>query len=372
MKVPFLDLKKQYASIKPEIQAAMEQVLDSCAFAGGPFVQTFEEEFARFCGVPHAIGVSDGTSALLLILRAMGIGPGDEVITVSSTFAATAEAIRLAGATPVFVDIDGRTYTMDPESVQPAITLHTRAILPVHLFGQMADMAPIMAIAEAHGLAVIEDACQAHGAEYRGKRAGTFGIAAAFSFYPGKNLGAYGEAGAVTTRSAELAEKVRMLRDHGQSRKYFHDILGWNARMDGMQGAVLSVKLRHLDAWNAARRKNALAYVRGLQDLEGVVLPRQADYARHVYHVYAVRVRERDRMLAALTERGIGCGIHYPVPVHLQQAFSDLPFPRGSLPVTERCADQFLSLPMYAELGQEEIDAVSAAVAELAGEPVAV
>ena len=257
MKVPFLDLKAQYQSIKPEIQSALNQVLENTAFAGGPFVAQFEKEFAAFCGTKHAIGVGSGTDALWAALVAVGAGPGDEVITVPDTFIATAEAISFCGARPVFVDIEETTYNMDPAKLEAAITPKTKAIIPVHLFGQMADMDPIMEIARKRKLYVIEDAAQAHGAEYKGKKAGSVGDVGCFSFYPGKNLGAYGEAGAVVTNNDQLADKMRMFRDHGQPKKYYHDMIGWNARMDGFQGAVLSVKLKHIDAWNDARRKNA-------------------------------------------------------------------------------------------------------------------
>jgi dTDP-4-amino-4,6-dideoxygalactose transaminase len=358
MKVPFFDLKAQYASIRSEVQRAIERVLDSCSFSGGPFVAAFEEEFALHCRADECIGVGSGTDALLLILRALGIGAGDEVITVPATFAATAEAILLSGATPVLVDIDEKTYTMDPGKIEPAITPRTRAILPVHLFGHMADMSPIGKIAESRGLALIEDACQAHGAEYRGFRAGSVGIAAAFSFYPSKNLGACGEAGAVTTSSSALAEKIRVLRDHGQSRKYFHDVLGWNSRMDGMQAAILTVKLRHLEEWNRRRRSIATRYVNALSGVEELVLPLPSRYAVPVYHIFAVRTRDRDRTLAALMEREIGCGIHYPIPIHLQKAFAGLGYGRGSFPVAERCAQELLSLPMYPELSNEAVDFV--------------
>jgi dTDP-4-amino-4,6-dideoxygalactose transaminase len=353
MKVPFLDLKAQYESIKPEINAAIQEVLDSCAFAGGPFVEKFEKEWAAYCGVKHAIGVGNGTDALWLALLALGVKQGDEVITVPSTFIATAEAISLCGATPVFVDIEEKHYTMNPDLLEAAITKRTKAIIPVHLFGQTSDMDPIMAILRRHRIPVIEDACQAHGATYKGKKAGSMGAAAAFSFYPGKNLGAYGEAGAITTNRDDLAATMRMFRDHGQSKKYYHDIVGWNTRMDGIQGAVLSVKLRHLDAWNEKRRKWAAVYDRELAGKPGIVTPAARLDCTHIYHVYAVRVQDRDRVLAALQAEGIGCGIHYPVSVHQQKAYADLK--PGSFPVAERCAREFLSLPMYAEVGEWQL-----------------
>jgi dTDP-4-amino-4,6-dideoxygalactose transaminase len=358
MTVPFLDLKAQYQAIRSELDAAIREVMESSAFAGGPFVERFENEFAHFCGCRHSIGVGSGTDALWLILLALGVGPGDEVITVANTFIATAEAISVCGARPVFVDVDQSTYTMDAGELEKSITNRTRAIIPVHLFGQMADMDAIMEIARSRGVPVIEDACQAHGAEYKGRRAGSIGIAAAFSFYPGKNLGACGEAGAVVSNDAELAGKVRMLRDHGQEKKYFHAVVGWNARMDGLQGAILSAKLKHLEGWNDARRANANRYGELLGGFAGTVLPTEAAGSRHIYHVYAIRVKGRDSLLAKLKEEGIDGAIHYPVPVHLQKAYEHLGMRKGSLPVAERCAEEFLSLPMFAELSQESIEHV--------------
>jgi len=355
MRVPFLDLKVQYESIREEIDTAVWRVIERTAFAGGPFVAEFEEAFATAVGAEHAIGVSSGTSALWLALVAAGIGPGDEVITVPNTFIATAEAVSFCGATPVFVDIDESTYTMDPALLEGAITPRTKAVIPVHLFGQTADMNPIMEIARAHELMVLEDAAQAHGAGYLGRPAGSMGDAAAFSFYPGKNLGAYGEAGAVVTNDAGLATRIRMLRDHGQEQKYSHRMIGWNARMDGIQGAVLGVKLRHLDAWNESRRANARAYVEALSGAAGVVSPAEAPGRRHVYHVFAVRVPSRDEVIEKLRACEIGCGIHYPVPVHLQEAYRGLGLEKGSFPVAERCAREFLSLPMFPELTSEQI-----------------
>lgn len=358
MKVPFLDLKVQYASIRDEIADALQQVLDTTAFAGGPFVEKFETDFASFCECEFAVGVGSGTAALWMALSGLGIGRGDEVITTPNTFIATAEAISLCRAKPVFVDVDEQTYTMDPDLLEDAITPNTRAIIPVHLYGQMADMDNIMELARAHGLLVIEDACQAHGAEYKGRRAGSIGDAGCFSFYPGKNLGAYGEAGAVVTNSAELAEKVRMFRDHGQAKKYCHSTVGWNARMDGFQGAVLSVKLKHLPAWNEARRKNAQLYNTLLADVDGINEVVEAEYARHVYHIYAIRTEHRDDMMTSLAERNIYCGIHYPIPIHLQDAYGALDYSRGSFPVTEEHADELLSLPMFPELTREQIERV--------------
>ena len=358
MPVPFLDLKAHHMPLRAEFLEAVAQVIDSGAFASGPFVAAFEKDFAEFCGAPFAIGVGSGTDALWLVLLALGIGPGDEVVTVSSTFMATAEAITYTGARPLFVDIDETTYTMDPALLERAITPRTKAIIPVHLFGQTADMDPILEVASRHGLPVVEDACQAHGAEYKGRKAGTIGIAGCFSFYPGKNLGAFGEAGAVVTANDELKQKILALRDHGQHRKYYHSMIGWNARMDGIQGAILRVKLKHLGRNNELRRRHAAAYNQALDGVDGVITPREASYGKHVYHLYAVRVRDRDRVMAELGKRGVNCGIHYPVPVHLQEAYRELGYKRGSLPVTERCADEFLSLPMFPELTMEQIETV--------------
>jgi dTDP-4-amino-4,6-dideoxygalactose transaminase len=369
MKVPFLDLHAHHHPLREEFLATIGEVIDRGAFAGGPYVAKFEQEFAAFCGARFAVGVGNGTDALWLSLLALGIGPGDEVITVSSTFMATAEAISFCGARPVFVDIDERTYTMDPAKIEPAITPRTKAILPVHLFGQMADMDPILEIARRRGLAVVEDACQAHGAEYKGRKAGTMGVAGCFSFYPGKNLGAFGEAGAVTTDSEELRTKIQILREHGQPKKYFHTVIGWNARMDGIQGAVLSIKLKHLARGNAARHARAEQYDRLLASVSGVLPPVEAPQRRHVYHLYAVRVKQRDAVLQALGERGIGCGIHYPVPVHLQEAYRSLGYRSGSLPVSERCANEFLSLPMFPELTAEQVQAVVTELRSSVGAP---
>jgi len=402
MKVPFLDLKSQYLSIKDEIQAAINQVLESTAFAGGPFVAQFEKQFAEFCGCKHAIGVGSGTDALWLTLLALGIGPGDEVITVPNTFIATAEAITFCGATPVFVDVDERTYNMDPNKLETYLKKRTeergprteesdkkdrrpsnlvpissnlvpqssnltlrswpKAVIPVHLFGQPADMDPILEIAKRYDLQVIEDACQAHGAKYKGKNAGTIGNAGCFSFYPGKNLGAYGEAGAIVTNDDALAEKVRMLRDHGQAKKYYHDWIGWNARMDGLQGAVLGVKLKYLPGWNEARRDHARKYSELLADLKDIHVPKEANYARHIYHVYAIRAPRRDALISYLGGKGISSGIHYPVPLHLQKAYGSLGLNNGGYPVGEKCAEQFVSLPMYPELKNDQIEYVASEI----------
>jgi dTDP-4-amino-4,6-dideoxygalactose transaminase len=364
MKVPFLDIKSQHVPLRGEINKAIQEVIDEAAFAGGPFVARFEADFAAYCDCPHAIGVGSGTEALWLSLLAMGVGPGDEVITVPSTFIATAEAISYCGARPVFVDVDECSYTMDPAALEKSITARTKAIIPVHLFGQSADMDPISEIAREHGLFVIEDACQAHGAEYKGRKVGTLGDAACFSFYPGKNLGAFGEAGAVVTRNAELQKKIRILLDHGQVRKYHHTMVGWNCRMDGIQAAVLRIKLRHLEAGNQLRRSHAAHYDRALDGIEEVIAPAKRPGAQHVYHIYAIRVQERDEVMRFLAERGIGSGVHYPVPIHLQEAYRSLGYHRGAFPIAERCATEFVSLPMFPELTPEQVELVVEAVKE--------
>jgi dTDP-4-amino-4,6-dideoxygalactose transaminase len=358
MKVPFLDLKVQYESIKEEIATAVQEVMNATAFAGGPFVKKFEAEFAQFCQTEQAVGVSSGTSALWLALRALGVSPGDEVITTPNTFIATAEAISFCGATPVFVDVDELSYNLDPALLESAITPRTKAIIPVHLFGQMADMDAIMEIARRHNLYVIEDACQAHGAEYKGRRAGSMGDLGCFSFYPGKNLGAYGEAGAVVTNRKDLADKIRMIRDHGQAKKYYHDVVGWNARMDGIQAAVLNVKLKHIEKWTEMRRQNAMLYNELLKNIEDVITPVEMAGARHVYHLYALRAAERENLIEYLKERDIHCGIHYPVPLHLQQAYRFLGYNKGDFPVAEKSSAEFVSLPMYPELSREQIEFV--------------
>src|SRR5947208_840073 len=365
MQVPFLDLKAHHDSMRGELETAIREVMDSNAFAGGPFVAKFEQDFATYCGAADAIGVGNGTDALWLSLLALGIGAGDEVITVPNTFMATAEAITYCKAQPVFVDVDESTFTMDPAGLKKALTPRTKAIIPVHLFGQPADMDPILEFARAHGLYVIEDAAQAHGAEYKGRKAGTMGDAGCFSFYPGKNLGAFGEAGAVVTNDAELREKIQVLRDHGQAQKYYHTLVGWNCRMDGIQAAILSIKLRHLEEANLLRRERALQYNHSFAGIEGVATPFEADYARHVYHVYAIRVQERDRVRRFLEEKGIGCGVHYPIPIHLQEACRDLGYTEGAFPIAENLAEEFLSLPMFPELTEEQTEYVARCVSEV-------
>ncbi len=364
MKVPFLDLKAQVGPIRAEINAAIGEVIDNTAFAGGPFVERFEKEFAAFCGSKCAVGVGNGTDAIWLALLALGIGEADEVITVPSTFVATAEAISFTGADPVFVDIDPDTCNMDPSKLEEAITPRTRAIIPVHLFGQPADMDPILAIAKKHGLPVLEDACQAHGALYKNRKAGSMGIAGCFSFYPGKNLGAFGEAGAVVTDDEELAKKIKVLRDHGQPQKYHHDVIGWNGRMDGIQGAVLSVKLKHLAKWNEARRSHAKKYDALLKGISAVRIPVEKDYARHVYHIYALRDPKRNALMSFLGEKGVATGIHYPVPLHMTKAYEYMNLKQGSFPVAELAASEFVSLPMFPELTDDQISYVCECIKE--------
>ena len=355
MNVPFLDLKQQYGTIKDEIDAALKEVIETCAFAGGPMTKAFESKFAPYCGCEFAIGCGSGTEALWLSLVGLGIGPGDEVITTPSTFIATSEAISFCGATPVFVDVVESTSNMNPALLEAAITSKTKAIIPVHLYGQMADMDPLMEIAAKHNLAVVEDACQAHGATYKGRRAGSMGNAGCFSFYPGKNLGAYGEAGAVVTNDGNLAKTMATFRDHGQAKKYFHTIVGWNSRMDGFQGAVLGVKMKYIEDWNRQRRKNAAFYTELLSHIEGIEPPVEIDGAESVYHLYVIQTDRRDDLQTYLKKNGIDTGLHYPVPLHLQEAYKSLGHKAGDFPVAEKAAQRILSLPMYPELREDQI-----------------
>jgi len=365
IRVPYLDLKAQYQSIKPEIDAAIARVLESCQFVLGSEVASFEQEFARYSGTTECIALNSGTSALHLALLAAGVGPGDEVVTVPFTFVASVSAVVYTGARPVLVDIDPRSFTIDVAAIEKAITPRTKVILPVHLYGQTADMDPIMEIARRHRLIVIEDAAQAHGAQYKGRPAGSIGDIACFSFYPGKNLGAYGEGGAVTTNNPEFARTIRMLRDWGQDRKYHHVLRGYNYRMEGFQGAILGVKLRHLEAWTAARRRVVSKYNQLLAD-SGMETPREMPWGRHVYHVYTVRTRERTSLQQALESAGIQTGVHYPVPVHLQPAYSDLGYGPGSFPESEKAASEVLSLPLYPEMVDDQIEQVSLVLTSLA------
>ncbi len=353
MQIPLVDLQAQYQSIKQEITAAIEGVLQNMQLFLGPQSQAFENEFAQYCGCRYGIGLSTGTDALVLALRACGIGQGDEVITVANTFIATVEAIALSGARPVFVDIDPDTYTMDWRQLDEVLTSRTRAIIPVHLYGHPADMQPILDFARLHGLRVIEDASQAHGAAYQGQRVGGIGDIGCFSFYFSKNLGAYGEAGICVTNDERLAEAIRKLRDHGSLIRYQHEILGVNARLDEIQAAVLRVKLPYLEQWNAARQDHANFYT---EQLQGVVeaIPLVRSWATHVYYVYVVQVRERDQFRKALEQEGIATGIHYPTPIHLQPACSQYGYVQGMLPVTEAMTTRIVSLPMYPELTTQQ------------------
>lgn len=361
IQVPYLDLKSQYRAIKDEIDTAIQRVLDSSQFVLGQEVTAFEREFAAYCTVDECIAVNSGTSALHLALLAADVGPGDEVITVPFTFIASLAAIAYTGARPVLVDIAPRSYNMDPSAIEAAISPRTKAILPVQLYGQPADMDPILEIARRHRLIVIEDAAQAHGAKYKGRLAGSIGDIGCFSFYPTKNLGAYGEAGAVTTNNPDYAKKMRMLRDWGQDRKYHHALRGFNYRMEGLQGAILRVKLRHLDDWTEKRRASAHQYNKSLADC-AMELPIEMPYARHVYHVYTLRTDDRDGLKSALEAQGIQTAVHYAIPAHLQPAFSDLGYGQGAFPQAEAAANHVLSLPMYPELSAEATQRVAAAV----------
>ena len=357
--IPFVDLQAQYRALKPEIDAAVLKVLDQAAFILGPAVASFEKDFAAFCGTTEAVGVNSGTSALHLALLAAGVGPGDEVITVPYTFVATVAAIEYAGAKPVLVDVEPDYWTMDPAKLEAAITPRTKAIMPVHLYGQPADMDPILEIARRRGIPVIEDAAQAHASEYKGRRCGSMGLLGCFSFYPGKNLGAYGEGGAVVTNDAALAKHVRLLRAWGEEVRYEHKYRAFNYRMDGVQGAVLGVKLRHLEAWTEARRRHAAEYARQLADTPAAP-PVERPGTRHVYHVYVVRLAQRDAWRARLGEAGVQTGVHYPIPVHLQPAYRDLGHAAGDFPVSERAAGEVLSLPIFPELTDQQIATVAA------------
>lgn len=354
MGVPFVDLKIQNQSIKEEVSHAIGRVLDNATYILGDDVDAFEKEFSHFCSAEFGIGVSSGTAALHLALLATGVGSGDEVITVPNTFIATAEAISMVGAKPIFVDIDEKTYNIDVERVEKAISFRTKAIIPVHLFGQSVDMEPLLEVASRHGLKVIEDACQAHGAAYRGKRVGSFGDAGCFSFYPSKNLGTFGEAGMVVTNDEVVAKKVRILRDHGQSSKNVHQLRGYNYRMEGIHGAVLRVKLKRLPEWIEMRCKKAHLYNELLRDTE-LVTPFEPDWAKHVYHLYVIRVKDRSGLFRYLESKDIGVGIHYLIPIHLQEAYQDLGYKKGSFPIVEKISKEILSLPIYPELTEGQI-----------------
>jgi len=356
--IPFIDLPAQFRSLKPEIDKALEPVFATTGFIMGPSVAEFEQEFARYLNAKHCVTLNSGTAALHLALLALEIGPGDEVITVANSFIATAEAISFAGATPRFVDADPITYNLDPSKLEAAITSKTKAIIPVHLFGQPADMDAIREIARRKNIKVIEDACQAHGAIYKGARVGTQSDVSCFSFYPGKNLGAAGDGGAIVTNDEKIAEKVKLLRDHGSRIKYEHEIIGHNFRLDTVQAAILKVKLPYLEGWNAARRQHAAYYNLRLKDLPGVVTPSVAADCESVCHLYVIQVPKRDQVQKSMKEANIQTGIHYPVPIHLQVAYKDLGHRPGDFPVSEQLAGKILSLPMYAELTEAQQDRV--------------
>lgn len=362
MKVPFVNLQAQHNAIREELNQAIKNVIDNTAFILGSEVELFEKEFAQYCGAKNAAGVGNGTEALQLALLAKGIKQGDEVITVGNTFFATAEAISHCNAVPVFVEIEKDSYNMDPSKIEKAITKKTKAIVPVHLYGQPADMKPIMEIAEKHGLALIEDCCQSHGAEYNGKKVPVGGTGC-FSFYPAKNLGAIGESGIVVSNDEALVEKVKLLRAHGEKPKNVHSVIGFNYRMEGIQAAALRVKLRHLDNWIERRRKNAKHYNQALSQ-SNVAVPVEKSYAKHVYHLYVVQAERRDELRAFLDSAGIGTGVHYLTPIYLQQAYAFLKMKNGSLPVTEKAMQRIVSLPMFPELKREEIDFVAGQIGE--------
>lgn len=361
--ISFVDLKIQYAALSQEINSAIQNVMDRSDFILGEDVEEFEKEFGGFIGSKYNIGVASGTDALHLAMLVAGVKAGDEVITVANTFISTALAISYTGARPVLVDIDDRTFNMNVNQIEKAITKKTKAIIPVHLYGQPADMDAVMEIAKKKKLAVIEDACQSHGAIYKGKTTGTIGDIGCFSFYPGKNLGAYGDGGLIATNNPDIADKAELLRNYGQRKKYYHEMKGYNSRLDTMQAAVLRVKLKRLKEWNESRAKNAGLYNRLLKDTD-VVLPCKADYGTHVYHLHVIRVRKRDKLQDYLHSKGIATGIHYPVPIHMQEAFRDLGYKIGDFPITERCAKEILSLPMYPELTEGQIYEVAEGIRE--------
>jgi dTDP-4-amino-4,6-dideoxygalactose transaminase len=362
--VPYLDLRAQYRTLRSEVLSAFEEICESTSFAQGRATSEFEAKFAAYCGVDHCVSLNSGTSALHLALRCLDVGPGDEVVTVSMTFIATAWAISYVGATPVFVDIDPLRRTLNPDNLEAAITSRTKAIIPVHLYGMPAEMDRIMAIAERHGLPVIEDAAQAHGARYRGRRVGQFGQIACFSFYPTKNLGAYGEGGALVTNDASIAHRARSLRDHAQSQKYLHDEIGYNYRMDSFQAAVLSIKLKYLDEWNTARNDRARQYTELLKG-SSYKLPADMSVSECVWHCYVIETPERDRVRSALQDVGIQSAVHYPVPVHLQKAYAHLDYRSGDLPITEALCEHCLALPIYPELSKEKISRVASVLLDL-------
>lgn len=365
-KIPLVDLKAQYDSIKDEIDTAMTRVVSNTSFVGGKEVSDFEAAFAAFQQTERCIGVASGTAAIDMTLKALDIGEGDEVITTTHTFIASAEPVETSGAKTVLVDIDPVTYNLDPAKIEAAITPRTKAILPVHLYGQIAPMDAIMEIARRHNIPVIEDAAQAHGAELNGKRAGAWGVAACFSFYPGKNLGAYGDGGGVCTNDPALADRIAKLKDHGRTTKYEHDVIGYGERLDSLQAAILGAKLPHLNDWNDARRRHAAFYNQALAGIDGITTPTEVAGARHIYHIYCIRVAgDRDAILAELNARGIGAGIHYPIPVHMQPAMAHRGWKAGDFPNAERAANSIISLPMYPELDTEQLSRITEDVADV-------
>jgi len=364
-KIPLVDLKRQYLTIKPEIDEAIQKVVDETAFISGKYASEFEKNFATACGAKFAIGTSSGTTSLYLALVALGVGKGDEVITVPNTFIATTEAISQTGARVVFVDIDEKTYNMDPVKLEEAITDKTKAIVPVHLYGQPVDMEAILNIAKKRNIFVVEDACQAHLAEFNGKKAGSMGDVGCFSFYPGKNLGAYGDGGCVTTNDEQLAAKMRMLSDHGRVSKYEYTMEGYNYRLDGIQAAILDVKLKYLNEWTEKRRAIAELYSTLLKDVDGVITPYIDPRAKHVYHLYVIRIPQREKVKDALAEKNIFAGIHYPIPLHVQKAYDYLGYNKGDFPVSEKCAEEILSLPIFPELSKEDAEQIVVAVKEI-------
>ncbi len=359
--VPYLDLAAQMRPLRKEIDAAIARTLDNCSFCLGPDVTQFEKDFARYCNAQHAVGFNSGTSALHVALLLLNIGPGDEVITTPCTFVATSWAISYVGAKPVYVDVDDKTFNLDPKLVERAITPRTKAIMPVHLYGQPCDLDALLEIGRKHKLPLVEDACQAHGAKYRGKVVGTFGVMSGFSFYPGKNLGAYGEGGALVTNDAALATRARSLREHGSTQRYYHDEVGFNYRMEGIQGAVLGIKLKHLDKWTQERRRVAHGYHKLLADTP-LQLPLEADYAESCYNLYVVRHPRRDELKKHLEAHKVGCALHYPVPLHLQKCYASLGHKQGAFPVSEKAANQCLSLPIYPELTDSQVERVAAVI----------
>lgn len=364
MEIPFVNLKKQYLSIKKEIDEAINNVIQNTAFVLGDVVKKFEDDFASFCSVKYCRGVSSGTSALQLALMSLDIKKGDEIILPPNTYIATAEAVSAVNAKPVFVDVDPETYNIDPKLIKENITDKTKAIIPVHLYGQPADMNPILEIAQEKNLFVVEDACQAHGAEYKGRKCGSIGAVGGFSFYPGKNLGAFGEGGAITTNNEEIAKKIEMLRDHGQAKKHHHEVIGTNSRLEGIQGAVLGAKLKYLSEWNNKRRKNAKYYNERLSNLDKIKTPVESEYGKHIYHLYIIQIDKRDELQKFLKSKGIATGLHYPTPIHLQPAYSHLGLTKDLFPITESYVKKILSLPMFPELEKEEIDFVVDSIAD--------